>query len=75
MEVKTNGFRSTGKRNSADKNEFAGFKPKNHENLQKLKERRLKQPHIGVINAVILDGYLLSRNICSLLQYRVNAGK
>ena len=40
MEVKTNGFRSTGKSNTADKNEFAGFKPKEPRKLTEAERKK-----------------------------------
>ena len=46
MEVKTNGFRSTGKSNTADKNEFTGFKPKEP---RKLTEEQRKKADANLI--------------------------
>ncbi|AWK51020.1 phage replisome organizer [Clostridium beijerinckii] len=40
MEVKTNGFRSTGKSNTTDKNEFAGFKPKEPRKLTEAERKK-----------------------------------
>ena len=40
MEVKRNGFRGTGKNNSEDKNEFAGFKPKEPRRLTEAERKR-----------------------------------
>jgi len=40
MEVKTNGFRSTGKSNTADKNEFTGFKPKEPRKLTEAERKK-----------------------------------
>ena len=40
MEVKINGVRSTGKNNSADKNEFAGFKPKEPRKLTEAERKK-----------------------------------
>ena len=40
MEVKTNGVRSTGKSDTADKNEFAGFKPKEPRKLTEAERKR-----------------------------------
>ncbi|MVX64808.1 phage replisome organizer, partial [Clostridium chromiireducens] len=42
MEVKRNGFRGTGKSNTADKNEFAGFKPKEPRKLTEAERRRIE---------------------------------
>ncbi|NMF05229.1 phage replisome organizer N-terminal domain-containing protein [Clostridium beijerinckii] len=42
MEVKKNGFRSTGKSNTADKNEFAGFKPKEPRKLTEAERKRIE---------------------------------
>ncbi|NRZ25360.1 putative phage replisome organizer [Clostridium beijerinckii] len=46
MEGKINGVRSTGKNNSADKNEFAGFKPKEP---RKLTEEQRKRAEANLI--------------------------
>lgn len=43
MEVKTNGVRSTGKDNSADKNEFAGVKPKKPRNLTEAERKKAEE--------------------------------
>ena len=40
VEVKTNGFRSTGKSNTTDKNEFAGFKPKEPRKLTEAERKK-----------------------------------
>ncbi len=42
MEVKKNGVRSTGKSNTTDKNEFAGFKPKESPKLTEAERKRLE---------------------------------
>ena len=42
MEVKENGFRSTGKNNKADKNEFTGFKPKEPRKLTEAERKRIE---------------------------------
>lgn len=42
MEVKKNGVRSTGKSNSGDKNEFAGFKPKEPRKLTEAERKRIE---------------------------------
>ncbi|EKQ56208.1 MULTISPECIES: phage replisome organizer N-terminal domain-containing protein [unclassified Clostridium] len=42
MEVKINGFRSTGKSNTADKNEFAGFKPKEPRKLTEAERKSIE---------------------------------
>ena len=42
MEVKKNGLRSTGKSNTADKNEFAGFKPKEPRKLTEAERKRIE---------------------------------
>ena len=42
MEVKKNGFRSTGKNNKADKNEFAGFRPKEPRKLTEDERKRIE---------------------------------
>jgi hypothetical protein len=42
VEVKKNGARSTGKSNSADKNEFAGFKPKEPRKLTEAERKRIE---------------------------------
>ncbi|OOP72148.1 phage replisome organizer N-terminal domain-containing protein [Clostridium beijerinckii] len=42
VEVKKNGFRSTGKSNSEDKNEFAGFKPKEPRKLTDAERKRIE---------------------------------
>ncbi|WP_160686225.1 phage replisome organizer N-terminal domain-containing protein [Clostridium sp. C2-6-12] len=42
MEVKKNGFRSIGKSNTADKNEFAGFKPKEPRKLTEAERKRIE---------------------------------
>ena len=41
-EVKKNGTRSTGKSNAADKNEFAGFKPKEPRKLTEEERRKME---------------------------------
>ncbi len=41
-EVKRNGFRSAGKNNAADKNEFAGFKPKEPRKLTEAERKRME---------------------------------
>lgn len=41
-EVKKNGVRSTGKSNSGDKNEFAGFKPKEPRKLTEAERKRIQ---------------------------------
>ncbi|WP_297427901.1 phage replisome organizer N-terminal domain-containing protein [Clostridium sp.] len=43
MEVKRNGFRGTGKSNTADKNEFAGFKPKEPRKLTEAERKRIQE--------------------------------
>ena len=70
MEVKKNGGRRyTGKNNTADKNEFAGFKPKESRKLTEAERKKAEvKPHISVINAAILAGYLLHRKIDNHLQ-------
>ncbi|MFW2491418.1 phage replisome organizer N-terminal domain-containing protein [Clostridium chromiireducens] len=42
MEVKRNGFRSAGKNNTADKNEFTGFKPKEPRKLTEAERKRIE---------------------------------
>lgn len=42
MEVKKNGVRSNGKSNRADKNEFAGFKPKEPRKLTEAERKRIE---------------------------------
>lgn len=42
MEVKKNGFRSTGKSKTADKNEFAGFRPKEPRKLTEAERKRIE---------------------------------
>ncbi len=42
MEVKKNGFRSTGKNNAEDKNRFAGFKPKEPRKLTEAERKRIE---------------------------------
>ncbi|NOW03789.1 phage replisome organizer N-terminal domain-containing protein [Clostridium beijerinckii] len=42
MEVKKNGVRSNGKSNTADKNEFAGFKPKEPRKLTEAERKRIE---------------------------------
>ncbi|NOW07460.1 phage replisome organizer N-terminal domain-containing protein [Clostridium beijerinckii] len=42
MEVKKNEFRSTGKSNTSDKNEFAGFKPKEPRKLTEAERKRIE---------------------------------
>lgn len=42
VEVKRNGFRSTGKNNTADKNEFTGFKPKEPRKLTEAERKRIE---------------------------------
>ncbi|MDG5854411.1 phage replisome organizer N-terminal domain-containing protein [Clostridium beijerinckii] len=42
MEVKKNGVRSNGKNNTADKNEFAGFKPKEPRKLTEAERKRIE---------------------------------
>ena len=41
-EVKRNGFRGAGKNNSTDKNEFAGFKPKEPRRLTEDERKRIE---------------------------------
>ncbi|AJG99447.1 phage replisome organizer [Clostridium beijerinckii] len=43
MEVKKNGVRSNGKSNTADKNEFAGFKPKEPRKLTEAERKRIEE--------------------------------
>ncbi|WP_297430379.1 phage replisome organizer N-terminal domain-containing protein [Clostridium sp.] len=42
MEVKRNGFRSAGKNNTADKNEFTGFKPKEPRKLTEAERKSME---------------------------------
>ncbi|OVE70021.1 phage replisome organizer [Clostridium diolis] len=42
VEVKKDGFRSNGKSNTADKNEFAGFKPKEPRKLTEAERKRIE---------------------------------